>query len=403
MSWEAVTWATKQRMKSSHEQLVLLVLANAADPDGVAFARWPGRDHWWKYLVDLTRLSKSTLFRDINTLIEVGLCARSMIVMADGTRRPTIQLDLAASYKFEKTEEQNAHSHPGNENEEDGEDGETGNDINDKQSDFGDAEIHSHTETVPTVGNEPTTSIPTGGTGPFPIVGMHKDSSKDCSKESPPTPRGGPSTPDDGFEEFQKAWPRPIERLSVARSVWAHVPTAKRGEVIAAAKGYFAWIGKQRKEPAIVSAQTFLRESSGWAQWLPYAPDAAGTSSITTAYPLSSPEGKSLVVLHEIAGLDQYLRGIMIRNGAVNYPRPVGKRLLTLADAGLRDAWVVLSRQQAAAWEGFLRETVTVQVRKHLKEGDRAPWPWPPSAEGKIYSTGPPETLLSEQDVEDFK
>jgi hypothetical protein len=400
MSWEAVTWATKQRMKSSHEQLVLLVLANAADPDGVAFARWPGRDHWWKYLVDLTRLSKSTLFRDINTLIEVGLCARSMIVMSDGTRRPTIDLDLTANYKFDK--EQFAHSHTETEAEYDASESENHHDINDKQDDFGDDEIHSHTETGPTGGNEPDDAIPTGGNDPFPVVGMHKDTSNLVPKDSPLPPSGGAYGP--VFEEFKKAWLRPIERLSVAETVWEKIASVKRGEAITAARGYFAWVGKQRKEPAVLSAQTFLRENSGWAQWLPFAPDPSGApASISHAHPIDSREGKALVALYEFAGLGQYLRGIMIRNGAVNYLAPITPRLLAMAEAGPKDGWVVLNRQQASAWEGMLRETVTVQVRKHCREGDRAPWPWPPSVEGKIYTTGPPETLMSEQDEADFK
>jgi hypothetical protein len=146
-----------------------------------------------------------------------------------------------------------------------------------------------------------------------------------------------------------------------------------------------------------------LRESAGWAQWLAYAPDASGVSTISNSHPLGSAEGSAIVVLHEIAGLGQYLRGVMIRNGAVNYQRPVTVRMRALADAGPKDSWPVLTRQQAAAWEGFLRETIAVQVRKPLKEHDRAPWPWPPSAEGKIYATGPPEPQLSDQDIADFR
>lgn len=123
---------------------------------------------------------------------------------------------------------------------------------------------------------------------------------------------------------------------------------------------------------------------------------------VATSYDLQSPEGRAIVLLHEISGLSQYLRSIMIRSGAVNYLQPVTPRMLAMIEAGKPDSWVVLSRQQAAAWEEFLRETVTVVMRKHLKEGDRAPWPWPPSAEGKIYATGPPEPALSDQDAADF-
>lgn len=397
MSWEAVTWATKQRMKSSHEQLVLLVLANAADPDGVAFARWPGREHWWKYLVDLTRLSKSTLFRDINTLIEVGLCSRSMLVISDGTRRPTIQLDLLASYKFEKSEEQNAHSHTETGADDDHENFENEHNINNKQDGFGTDEIHSHTETIPTSGNEPAASIPTSGTDPFPIVGMQEDSLP-VSKEIPPTPQGGLSGP--GFEDFTKAWANPIDRMSVAEKAWDQIPTDRRGEAIAAARGYRAFVNQQTKKPPIVSAQTFLREPKGWPQWLPYTPDAAGlVPSISTAHRLESPAGKAVVALHLIADCEQALKSFMIRNGAVTYRMPVNPRLLALADAPSKEDWIELSRQQAAAWEGMLRETITVATRKHLREGDRAPWHWPPKADGTIYTaTGPPDTLMNTDD-----
>jgi hypothetical protein len=109
-------------------------------------------------------------------------------------------------------------------------------------------------------------------------------------------------------------------------------------------------------------------------------------------------------VLFDIVGASDFFRKVHRRgDGTVSYLKPMTARLATLSQAPAQAEWVELNRQQAAAWEGLLRETVTVQVRKHLKEGDRAPWPWPPSAEGKIYATGPPETLMSEQDLADFK
>ena len=410
MSWEAVTWASKQAMKLPQEQLVLLVVANCADPDGVAFSEWRGSEHWWKYLCRRTRLSKSSLFRHINTLVALGLATRGTLVLADGTRRPTIRLDLVSGFNIEDASDKEVYSrlwdqsHGETETEEAPDNSERTHDINSVQEEIHSAEIHSHGETGPAGGNEPQAAIPAGGTEPFPIVGTHIDSSKSCSKDSPLPPGGGPSVPDDGWEEFRKAWLRPIERLSVAKAVWDHIPTARRGEVTTAARGYWLWVGKQPKPPAVLAAQTFLRDAAGWAQWLPYAPDASGIApSISIAHRLETPEAKAIVTLHEIAGLGSYVHSVMIRQGVVNYLRPVTPRMRPLADAGPKDNWVVLERKQAASWEGFLRETVTVQARKHLREGDRAPWPWPPSTEGKIYTTGPPETLMSEKDYADFK
>ena len=397
MSWEAVTWASKQRMKLPQEQLVLLVLANCADPSGVAFAEWPGREHWWKYLVARTRLSKSSLFRHLNTLVELKLCTRSMMVLADGTRRPTLRLDLSSAFDIEEIERNEAdHSH-----EQDQSHGETGagdapehvendSDFSDSGETIGTPAIRSHGETGPT-----------GGTSPFPIVGMHIDSSIDCSKESPPTPQVGGSHPDDGWEEFRSAWARPIERPSVARSAWQHVPTAKRGEVITAARGYFVWISRQAKPPPTVSAQTFIRESSGWSQWLPYV-GAVSSTSASLAYARDSVEAKALAVLHDIAGIGEAFRKIYRRSdGTVSYRLPITPRIAALAASPAISDWPALTHNQAAAWEGVLREAVTIQVRKHLKDGDHAPWPWPPRKDGTL-SPDTPSPTMTPDDVEAF-
>lgn len=403
MSWEAVTWATKQRMKSSHEQLVLLVLANAADPDGVAFARWPGRDHWWKYLVDLTRLSKSTLFRDINTLIEVGLCTRSMIVRSDGTRRPTIQLDLEANFKFKK--EDDAHSHTETGTDDDDAETENDHDINDKQDEFSGAEIYSHTETGATSGNEPDQAVPTGGNDPFPVVGMHKDTSTSVPKESPLPPSGGLCAFDEMFEEFVKAWGEPIPKMALTRSAWDRVPTEKRPEAVAAAKGYWAWLRGHPKPPSAQSAQSFLRDVASWEQWLRFVP--SGQSNAATGFPPDSTEAKAIAALHEVAGRSEAFRKIWRRaDGSVRFPKPVTQQLLALAKMPPSDEWLTLDRAGAGSWEDLLRQYFEPGIaRTHLREGSHAPWRFAPSLTGKIYTadTGPPERMMTEADYADFK
>jgi hypothetical protein len=50
----------------------------------------------------------------------------------------------------------------------------------------------------------------------------------------------------------------------------------------------------------------------------------------------------------------------------------------------------------------MLQAFVTVSARTRLQAGSKAPWPWPPSKDGKIYTTGPPETLMTEQDIADL-
>jgi hypothetical protein len=406
MSWEAVTWANKQRMKSPQEQLVLLMLANCADPGGVAFAQWKGRDHWWHYLADRTRLSRASLFRHLNTIEQVGLGSRSTLVMSDGTKRPIIQLDFAAVYDVEIVETQ---SHGETDDDDAQSHGENGNDLNHLQEGDGEgaAQSHHETENRPAQSHGETGAEPAKShheTKPVSVVRLHIDSNS--IPISPPTPRaGGELAVDQDWEEFKKTWREPMQRPSLVQSVWDHIPTGRRGEAVTAARGYWTWIGKQPKPPSAVSAQTFLREIGGWSQWLPWAGPAGSTPSTSLAYPRDTVEAKALTVLHDIAGVAGFFRQVHCRSdGTVSYAKPVTPRLAALAHAGPQADWPTLTRQQGWAWEMMLRETVSVQVRKHPKEGDRAPWPWPPSVDGKIYSadTGPP--LMTEQDLaEDFK
>jgi len=92
-------------------------------------------------------------------------------------------------------------------------------------------------------------------------------------------------------------------------------------------------------------------------------------------------------------------------DGSIDYNHPVTPQLAALAEIPDRDAWVGLSRQQAAAWEALLREVLTIGVRRPIREGQPAPWPWPPGKDGKLYaeSTDPPESLMTESDWANVK
>lgn len=92
MSWEAMNWAGEQRTRAASTQCVLYVLANAADPDGVAFRWWDSPDHWWSYLVQRTRLKRSSLFRILAELEEAGLVAREHGPGKTGRSQPLVRL-----------------------------------------------------------------------------------------------------------------------------------------------------------------------------------------------------------------------------------------------------------------------------------------------------------------------
>jgi hypothetical protein len=386
------------------------VLANCADPNGEAFVKWPGRDHWWIYLSERTRLPKSSLFRHLNTLVALGLGERAMQVLADGSRRPTFKLNMEAAFDIEQPEDaeryQQAFAKASSENESPVG---TGHDDH-ETADENDSDISHSQEPENTIA--PQSPVGTGisqpqspvGTGPFPVLGPQKDSLK-LSKDSPLPPSGGVSAPvDELFDQFVAAWGEPIPKMALARSAWDHAPSAKRGEVVAGARGYWAWLKAHPKPPSAQSAQSFIRDAAGWAQWLRYAPQSDGAApSMTTAFARESREGRAIAALYEIAGKGDFLRQFMLRNHAINYSLPITPRLLALADAPPRTDWAELGRQQAGAWEGLLSEAVHVQVRNHLREGSRAPWPWPPRKDGTLSQAGPSDELMTDQDFENFK
>ncbi len=95
MSIEALNWAFKQRLKDPQTQLVLVALAWAADPDGLAFGWRRSKRHWDEYLVARSRLGRSTVFRKIADLREIELLDPQVVIHPDGFKQHIVQLNLA--------------------------------------------------------------------------------------------------------------------------------------------------------------------------------------------------------------------------------------------------------------------------------------------------------------------
>ena len=133
------------------------------------------------------------------------------------------------------------------------------------------------------------------------------------------------------------------------------------------------------------------------------AQKAAGIAP-NAVFARDSIEAKALMALHEIAGCAQGFRAIYARSDGVSYRKPMTPQLLALAQIPPASEWVIATRQGAGSWEALLRETVSIAVRKHFKEGDRVPWPWAPSVTGKIYTAeASPAGEMNEAELADFK
>jgi hypothetical protein len=196
-------------------------------------------------------------------------------------------------------------------------------------------------------------------------------------------------------------------RQSIARQVWSAFKPDERELARKAARGYVAWRKAQKKPPNVLGAHLFLRERDAWAEFAKHDPGGRA-GALTTGIAADSIEGRAITALYAVARTHPFEH-----KGRIAYSGEITPQLLAFGEAGDRSKWLwIEERQQIAAWSAFLGSHVfgaRPQLTQTRGSGDSqcsgiyAPWPWPPSAEGKIYPTGPPESLMSEQDFADLK
>lgn len=136
------------------------------------------------------------------------------------------------------------------------------------------------------------------------------------------------------------------------------------------------------------------RVPAGWnyleqKRWTLLAAKAEADKPVSSSFAADTVEAKAITALHGIVGSLDFLRTVMrAADGGVRHLKPVTPRLLALAQAPPREEWITLDRQQAGAWEAFIDENLMLGTRRRMAEGSHAPWPWPPSKDGKVYSEG---------------
>jgi len=385
MSWEAVAWANRQRMRLPQEQLVLLVLANCADPDGCAFARWRGHEHWWNYIRERTRLSKASVFRHLKTIETLGLGIRTDIELADGTRRPVMHLDL------EKTVDQNAEYE------------ETGTIEGTPSQSHGETETarnQSHGETGASLTVRLDQSH--GETGDN--ISSLEIPIRDSKPPNPPTGGGQEFDPDfeDQIAEAQRLYPIPITNLPRFRAIWATIEKPRRPKILSAMRGFASFIAdceRKGKPRAVKDADRWV--ASGMWEGYAAAGQKADNNELKQTVAEDSAEGQAWRILHRIARIEPKAFA-----GKYLLPGPMTPQLLTLSGAPPLDNWHFIpeaERQQTGAWNNYLRKMLGERARPALvdernwrgserinERGFLAPWAWPPRVDGSL-STGPPE------------
>jgi hypothetical protein len=388
MSWEALEWAGRQRTENVAMQCMLIVLANAADPDGVAFRWWKNREHWWTYLVERTGLVKGSVYRTIGKLEELNLVSRDLVTPEEGGRaQPVIRLRL----------DQVVVAKPKSPSETD--------------SDASEVVEKSPTETEDSKTGLPEYNVQSPSETPqSPSETVYKSpqSPKNPKEETSPTPpkREGLESEDSKlkeseealrrFDEFKRAYPDGIVDLAPARAEFMTLSDADQAACVAGVAGY-ADRCKRRREKS-KAGHLYIRRRV-WENL------AASTSDSTpTLHPPRSPAGRAITILHRIAKAP---RPLEIR-GMISYRHAITPRLLALADAPPEAEWIdtEVGSNPNGAWRAALDSMLGGTVRPKLL-AIRAPWIFPPGVDGKIYTaetaTGPPiEPQMTEEDEREF-
>lgn len=241
-------------------------------------------------------------------------------------------------------------------------------------------------------------------------ITLNEPSLNQDSPPKPPLPSGGEAAGLAGeamarWSEFADAWDDPIPKIDLAMREWRRLSPALREQAIVAASGYVVWLrGLPKSQRRPVAAHALLRQPASWDRYRRYAPGAAAAQP-SGSYPIDSREARALRHLCAVARTTPLERG-----ERVIWRAEVTPQILTLADAPERAHWPWIEDvRQIAAWSDFLRATMPngfgalVQTRgmgASTRRGIEAPWPWPPRKDGTV-ATGPPDTLLSEQDMAD--
>lgn len=218
--------------------------------------------------------------------------------------------------------------------------------------------------------------------------------------------------------EFRAAYPEPSNRPHEVEAAVLSQPPEKRLRLIRGAKGVAA---ARRANPrkAILDAAKFARDEALWAEYERLAPAEAIKAPPRAFEAEGSQSWRARNVIAEICGtMPPYAQAFEEGRGR-KFALALSSAELALARFADDDpeTWPLAKEgsRECGAWKRFLgigsRLFVVGRKRYEMargrfiddwpikEEGLRVPCDWPPGKDGKIYSTGPPETLLTADDV----
>lgn len=197
---------------------------------------------------------------------------------------------------------------------------------------------------------------------------------------------------------FEARWPTAALDDRQRTAYAAAALTAQQREAALGAVAGFLAEQKRRKRDRVPAGWKYL-EQRRWELLSAAKPEAPAS---TVHHPPGSAAAAALATLHQIAMLETFfLKVHRLADGRVSWRGETTPRLLALANAPPRSQWIALNNQQAAAWDRYLADHVTVATRRRIMEGSMAPWPWPPRKDGTVYletadEASPDESVASD-------
>lgn len=374
-----MNWALRQRLESHQQQILLYVIADSADPNGMTRHCDP------EYMAEHARMTRATMFRRLGEIEALGLLRRLKFYTERGAPIYEIRLDLALMIDLPIKRRKGPEDDPSDEET----DAEHKDGIHRPESQ---AETlgQSHAETMVATIVSPSAS-PQSQSCDYICPTLPKE-------ESPPyPPPGGAVSREEGeagskrealWQRFRHGYPgiarmdqhealKELDSLSFEDAEWAvSVLPALREELA------------KPKAPPPKNAHLWLRKEM-FRNFARGSAAAGAESRSLVRYRSDSHEGEALIALHGIG------RAALYDSGTVDYAGEMTPQVLAFAKAGSASEWrFTAEASHIAAWIEFIarvihRARASMKVTEGLgaaqREGIKVPWPFPPSKDGVIY------------------
>ena len=395
MSVRASNWVMHQvRTDGPSAQGVLFVIADMADPDGIARHTNP------EDIATRSRQSRATVFRRLRELEHFGL----LTWLAQGKQQYEFHLTLGREFDYDR---KMVEAMRGTRDEDLGEGSpDEGPQTVESQSETPhNAAVESQSETISNLKESHSCDSIKN-----PLV------SKKDSPQKPPERSGGLSSEPaeraeseadpPGLAEFTAAYPIPSNKPAQVRALWFALDAEGRARNIRGAIGARRYRETTKPKPSLPAPEQFIRNGAAEA-YLAHAPDASPQAPQGPQWVLiDSPEGRALSVLHRIARAPQPLSHARPSGEFFLLKIPLDERALAFADAPDPRQWITITETaKIAAWGEFLQ--AAIGRAPATSNGLSVPWPWPPKKDGTTYdSQAPPGqipgTLMTESDAQEL-